>query len=335
MAEYSSLPLEGIFYMNTRSLSVPNGFTWFAWGVLVFTLAVILWGDVVQATGSGNGCGAHWPTCQGALIPKGSGLAQFIEFFHRVTSGLSVLLVLGLLVWSRRAFPRGHLVRLGAALALFFIFTESLVGAGLVLFRLVAHDASAARAIVGPIHFLNTLLLVASITLTAWWSMRPQKPILRGQGGLGWALGLGIAGIVVVCISGAITALGDTLFPVHNTAQAIGQALTPGQHFLVRLRIYHPFIAITVSLYTVLAAGFIANLCPSPDTRRLARLTAVVFVAQLLMGFINVKAAVPLWTQLPHLLLSDLVWITWVLLTASALVAPKRLGVSAAAGEAG
>ncbi|MER3554931.1 MAG: cytochrome oxidase assembly protein [Meiothermus sp.] len=318
--------------MNTRPLSVSKNlsrFPIFAWVTLAFTLAVILWGDVVQATGSGDGCGAHWPTCEGALIPKGSGLAQFIEFFHRVTSGVSLLLVLGLVVWSRRAFPKGHLVRLGAGLAVFFILLESLLGAGLVLFRLVAHDASVARAVVAPLHFVNTLLLVASVTLTAWWSVRPQKPVFGGQGAVGWALGLGVAGIVFVCISGAITSLGDTLFPVHNTAEAVSRALSGSEHFLVRLRIYHPFIAIAVSLYTVLAAAFIAANRPDSDVRRFARLVGVVFVAQLLMGFVNVQLAVPLWTQLSHLLLSDLVWITWVLLCASALVAWRTQEVRA------
>ncbi|MCL6527161.1 MAG: COX15/CtaA family protein [Thermaceae bacterium] len=317
--------------MNTprSSVSAAHAFARFAWVVLAVTLAVIVWGDVVQATGSGDGCGAHWPTCQGALIPKGSGLAQFIEFFHRVTSGVSLLLVLGLLLWSRRVFPKGHLARLGAVLAVIFIFTESLLGAGLVLFRLVAQDTSVARAVMAPLHFVNTLLLVASVALTAWWSVRPQKPSLQGQGAVGWALGVGVAGIVAVCISGAITSLGDTLFPVHNTTEAVARALTPGEHFLVRLRIYHPFIASAVSLYTVLAAGFIAAQRPSPDTRRLARLVGVVFVVQLLIGMVNIRLAVPLWTQLTHLLFSDLAWITWLLLGASALVAP-RLGLRAA-----
>jgi heme A synthase len=146
---------------------------------------------------------------------------------------------------------------------------------------------------------------------------------------------LGVAGIVLVCISGAITSLGDTLFPVHNTAEALGQALTPGEHFLVRLRIYHPFIALGVSFYTVLAAGFIAAQRPSPDTRRLARGVGGVFAAQLLMGLVNVRLAVPLWTQLPHLLLSDLVWITWLLLGASALVAPRLEASAVPAGKAG
>lgn len=295
-------------------------FTFYAWGVVIFTLVVILWGDVVQATGSGDGCGAHWPTCNGEVLPAFRGLETLIEFFHRVTSGLSLLLTIGLLVWSRRIFPKGHLARLGAGLAMLFMITESLVGAGLVLFRLVGEDASIARAIVAPIHLINTLFLIGSLALTAWWSSHPEhRPVWKGQGLVAWALGLGFVGILTVAASGALTSLGDTLFPVRNTAEAVGRALTPGEHFLVQLRIYHPFLAVMVSVYVVLIANLVATLRPSRYTRWFARMVGVVFILQLGMGYLNVQQAAPLYTQLPHLLLSDAVWVTWLLLTVSAL----------------
>lgn len=295
-------------------------FTAYAWGLVIFTLVVILWGDVVQATGSGDGCGAHWPTCNGEVLPAFRGLETFIEFFHRITSGLSLILTIGLLVWSRRAFPKGHLARLGAGLAMLFMITESLVGAGLVLFRLVGEDASLARAVVAPIHLINTLFLIGSLTLTAWWSSHPEhRPVWKGQGWVGWALGLGFVGILGVAASGALTSLGDALFPVRNTAEAVGRALTPGEHFLVQLRIYHPFIAVLVSVYVVLMANLVANLRPGTYTKLFARMAGVVFILQLGMGYLNVHQAAPLYTQLPHLLLSDAVWLTWLLLTVSAL----------------
>jgi len=306
-------------------------FTFYAWGVVIFTLVVILWGDVVQATGSGDGCGAHWPTCNGEVLPVFRGLETFIEFFHRVTSGLSLLLTIGLLVWSRRVFPKGHLVRLGAGLSMFFMITESLVGAGLVLFRLVGEDASIARAVIAPVHLINTLFLIGSLALTAWWSNHPEhRPVWKGQGLVGWALGLGFVGILTVAASGALTSLGDALFPVRNTAEAVGRALTPGEHFLVQLRIYHPFIAVMMSVYGVLVANLVAALRPSNHTRFFARMAGVVFILQLGMGYLNVYEAAPLYTQLPHLLLSDAVWITWLLLAVSALSLGYRTGPTAA-----
>lgn len=300
---------------------MPNRrFTFYAWGVVVFTLVVILWGDVVQATGSGDGCGAHWPTCNGEVLPMFRGLETFIEFFHRITSGLSLLLTVGLLIWSRRAFPKGHLARLGAGLSMFFMITESLVGAGLVLFRLVGEDASVARVLVAPLHLLNTLFLIGSLTLTAWWSSHPEhRPVWKGQGLVGWALGLGLGGILLVAAAGALTSLGDALFPVRDTAEAVGRALTPGEHFLVQLRIYHPFIAVLVSVYVVLVANLIGLLRPGRYTKLFARMAGVLFILQLGVGYLNVLQAAPLYTQLPHLLLSDLAWMTWLLLSVSAL----------------
>lgn len=301
-------------------------FAFYAWVTLVVTLGVILWGDVVQATGSGDGCGAHWPTCNGDLLPLAPGVATFIEFFHRATSGLDFLLVVGLFLWSRRAFPQGNPVRLGSGAALAFMVVESLVGAGLVLFRLVGQDASLARAFVAPVHLLNTLLLIGSLALTAWWASGGALLRWRGQGAVTWALGLGFGGLAVLAASGAVTSLGDAIFPVHSTAEAVGRAMTPGEHFLVRLRVLHPFIAVSVGLYLVLAAGLIAYLRPSLATRRLSRSVGVLYLIQLAMGFLNVYFAAPLFTQLPHLLLADLLWINWVLLMAAALAAgaPRR-----------
>lgn len=295
-------------------------FTFYSLFVVAFTLLVILWGDVVQATGSGDGCGAHWPTCKGDVLPTFNGLETFIEFFHRITSGLSLLLVVGMLVWSRRAFPKGHLTRLGSGLSMFFMITESLVGAGLVLFRLVGEDASIARAVIAPIHLVNTFLLIGSIGLTAWWSVYPRhRPVWRGQGALAWVLGGGFAGILVVAVSGAITSLGDAIFPVRNTAEAFSRALTPGENFLVQLRIYHPFLAVAVSLFVVLAANWIASVRPDRLSRTLANVVIGVFVLQLLVGFLNVRLEAALYTQLPHLLLSDAIWLTWLFLTVSVL----------------
>ncbi|MER3480398.1 MAG: protoheme IX farnesyltransferase [Meiothermus sp.] len=301
-------------------------FAIYAWVTLFVTLGVILWGDVVQATGSGDGCGAHWPTCNGDLLPLAPGVATFIEFFHRVTSGLDFLLVAGLWVWSRRAFAPGSPVRWGAGAALAFMVVESLVGASLVLFRLVGQDASLARAFVAPVHLLNTLLLIGSLALTAWWASGGAPVRWRGQGAVAWALGLGFGALAVLAASGAVTSLGDAIFPVHNTAEAVGRAMTPGEHFLVRLRVLHPFIAVSVGLYLVLAAGLIAYLRPGLGTRRLSRSVGVLYLTQLAMGFLNVYFAAPLFTQLPHLLLADLLWINWVLLMAAALAvgAPRR-----------
>src|SRR4029079_18357357 len=113
-------------------------FQMLAWATLVVTLAVILWGAFVRATGSGAGCGSHWPLCNGEVIPRPKAIETVIEFIHRVTSGAAGLLVLAELIWAFLLLPAKHPARGGAVAAMFFMITEALIGAALVRFDLVA-----------------------------------------------------------------------------------------------------------------------------------------------------------------------------------------------------
>ena len=141
-------------------------FTRYAWGVLAANLAVILWGAFVRATGSGAGCGNNWPTCNGEIIPRAPSTETLIELTHRATSGIALLLVVALAVWARRVYGPGHRVWHGAAWSLFFMFGEAAIGAGIVLFELVADNESMARALFMAVHLGNTFLLLAALTLT-------------------------------------------------------------------------------------------------------------------------------------------------------------------------
>lgn len=296
-------------------------FTRFAWITLGLLILVILWGAFVRATGSGAGCGSHWPLCNGVVIPREPRMETMIEFFHRITSALSGLFVLVMLVWAFRAYPKGHLVRKGAVLSFVFIITEGAVGAGLVLFEWVAHNASVGRAISMAVHLVNTFLLLGAVTLTAWWAGGGKPMKLRGQGSAGWLVLGGLALMLILGVSGAVTALGDTLFPAGTLTEGISQDFLPTAHFLVRLRIYHPIIAIVTGIYLVLAGRAIVAARPSPDTRRFARAIAVVVVVQIAAGFVNVLLLAPVWMQIVHLLLADLLWIAAILLAATALSA--------------
>lgn len=305
-------------------------FATFAWVVLVYTLAVILLGDVVQATGSGDGCGSSWPTCGGALLPLDRGIATIIESSHRLTSELMGLLAIILLVWAWRAFPAGSRVRKAALAALVFTLIEGAIGAVLVRMGLVADNITLVRAVIAPLHLVNTLFLIGSIALAAWWASRPEPVRWQGQGNIGWGLGLGLLGLLLLTTSGAVTSLGDVLFPIRNTAEALALSRTPGEHILVYLRIYHPLIAVALSLYLVVVAGWVRTARPGPDTARLSWLFTLFFILQLGMGYLNIKSAAALSTQLPHLLLSDLVWLSWLLLTVSALaLRPHNLPLAA------
>jgi heme A synthase len=294
-----------------------NKFAIYAWSVLAYNILVILWGAFVRATGSGAGCGSHWPSCKGEIIPLNAQTATLIEFTHRLTSGLALLLVIILLIWAWRAYPTGHRVRSGAKLSLFFIIVEALVGAGLVLFELVAYDTSTSRAVVVAAHLVNTFMLLGVLTLTAWWASGGAPMQWRGQGWAGWALWVGFIGISLVGASGAVIALGDTLFPVASLAEGWQQKFSPTAHFLIRLRPYHPIIAIAVGIYLILIAGILNILSPSPIRRALTKLLTGLYFAQLAAGAVNVALLAPIWMQLGHLLLSDLILIVWVIFMAA------------------
>ena len=288
-------------------------FAKYAWGVLIFNVGVVLWGAYVRATGSGAGCGSHWPMCNGVVVPRAPAVETMIEFTHRLTSGAALLLVLGLLIWAFRSFPKGHVVRLGAVLSSVFIITEALVGAGLVLFGWTAENASAVPT---AIHLVNTFILLASLSLTGYWASGGEPLVFRNQGLVVWALGVGLLGVLFVGVSGAITALGDTLFPASSLAEGLRQDFESGSHFLVRLRVWHPVISIVVGFYLIFVSSLLALLRANPAIRRAAISLAVLFVVQLGAGLLNLLLLAPVWMQIIHLLLADIVWITLVMLTA-------------------
>jgi heme A synthase len=290
----------------------------FSWGVVAYNLAVIAWGAYVRATRSGAGCGAHWPLCNGEVIPQAPTVAMTVEFSHRLTSGLALVSVAVLLVWTWRAVAAGHPARRGAAWSMGFILTEAGVGAALVLFRLVADNASMARAIFMAVHLVNTFLLLACLALTAWWLSGGARLGIRRHGTLGPRFVAGAAAILIAGVSGAVTALGDTLFPAGSVAEALGADLSATSHLLVRLRLLHP--AITVLVATgLLVTGIRFASGPPGSSRHLGLAVAGVAVLQVLAGFTNVLLLAPVWMQMVHLLLADLLWIGYVLLGASSL----------------
>ena len=304
--------------------------------VLLYNLPVIVFGAFVRVTKSGDGCGSHWPACNGQVVPLVGETKTLIEFTHRLMSGLDGLLVLALFAGALFVFPRGHRVRKAAIFSLFFTLVEAAIGAALVKNGWVVDDASAGRAVTLSLHLVNTFLLLAALTLTAWWARPGRAPLqLRGGGALGAALAAALVATLVLGVSGAVTALGDTLFPVRGgTLEAVRDSLTPGAHFLVRLRIYHPLIAIAVGVYLVAVAAWAVRLRPgSPAVRAWGRAACLLFLVQIGAGFLNKALMAPTWMQLVHLLLADVLWVSIVLLAVTALEAPAAAPAPAARRE--
>jgi heme a synthase len=294
-------------------------FARFAWGVLAYNLLVIVWGAFVRATGSGAGCGSHWPLCNGEVVPRAPEIETIIEFTHRGTSGIALLAVIGLFVWARRDRPKGDVVRTGALLSLIFIVVEALLGAGLVVFQLVADNASSLRAFSMVAHLVNTFILVAVLTLTAWWASGGAPPRIREQPGSVRMLLAGAVVLLLVGATGAIAALGDTLFPAASLGEGIRDSFSRESHPLVQLRKFHPLLAILGGLLVVGIVRTLARWRGSMLLQRISALVAGLYLAQLLIGVVNLVLLAPVAMQLVHLLFADLLWIAYTVFAAAAL----------------
>ena len=290
-----------------------------AWGVLGYNILVVLWGAFVRATGSGAGCGSHWPLCNGEVVPRAARVETIIEFTHRITSGLALVSVIGLCIWAWRIFPRGHRARRFAVLSVVFLFAEALLGAGLVLFQYVEHNASAGRAAYLSAHLVNTQILLAMLALTAWFGTRPGEDRWTGAPRLILAA-LPVA--LIVAISGAMAALGDTLFPASSLASGIQQEFSRTAGALLRLRILHPAIAVVAAV--VLLGAAMSALRMRPGTARLGTAVAVLVFVQLGGGIVNMLLLAPVWMQIVHLLITDLLWVALVIMTLEAGIPASR-----------
>lgn len=296
----------------------------FAWAHLVLTLLVIQWGTFVRATLAGDGCGDHWPLCNGEVIPVAPTVETLVEMTHRVSSGLAWILALVGLLWARRALPPSHPARTGAALTLLFYTTEALVGAGLVLFRMVADNPSTARGWWMMAHLLNTFLLLFCMTLTAWWASGGARLSWRLHPGRRWLLVAALGSVLVVAMGGAVAALGDTLFPAASLADGLRADMSASSHVFLRLRVLHPVAAIGSGLLILWAAGVTFGAARGDRvTRRVALAVAGLYVLQVGLGFLDVALLAPVWLQLLHLLGADCLWMALTLLLARALAVPE------------
>jgi heme a synthase len=285
-----------------------RAFIRYAWVALAMTVLVIVWGAVVRATGSGAGCGSHWPLCNGDVVPLAPTVSTIIEFVHRVTSGLVMVLAVGLVVMARRTFPAGHLARKWAAISLVFMLIEAAIGAGIVLLKLVEGNTSALRAGYVGGHLVNTLLLVAAMTTTIWAARARSGGVTRRRA-TGFTVAM--ATMLLVAATGAIVALGDTLFPSASLAEGLAADLDPTAHFLIRLRVWHPILAVLIAGYLFWIAWRHPDFAGEEQATP-RQLVMMLIAAQCVLGAINLLLLAPLSLQMAHLLGSNLLWIALV-----------------------
>jgi heme A synthase len=310
----------------------------FAWSVLAYNLLVIAWGAFVRASGSGAGCGRHWPLCNGEVVPHPKSVATIIEASHRATSGLALIAVVVLMIWALVTLPRGHRARRASIVSTVFIFGEALIGAGLVLFELVAHDASMKRGLSMILHLGNTFLLLGALTITAWTAtVEPTVEPRSKQARTPWVRPLVFGSLLAILFlgsSGAIAALGDTLFPVASLREGLAQDLSPLAHVFLRLRVLHPFIALGSGVLVFVTASVVRATSTSPRVRWFARTLTILFVTQFGIGLLNMSLLAPVPMQLVHLLFADATWIALVLMGWEALYAPAQSPIMSRNGPA-
>ena len=288
-----------------------------ATALLVYTVGVVLWGAYVRATLSGDGCGDHWPLCNGVAIPVEPSTKTIVELTHRVTSGVCWVWTLVMWLLALRRFPRRHFTRSAAAWSFFFMSTEALVGAGLVLFRMVADNPSTARAAWMAAHLINTFLLLAALTWLARSAWR-EEGVPFVQATQSRRLFAGAAAVVLLIgVSGAVAALGDTLFPAQSLVDGFREDFSPSSHVFLRLRLWHPVIAILGSGALIGLAAILLRRDPDTRVRRLSLTLSALVLIQIAVGLLNVALLAPVSMQLIHLLLADATWITLVLLALS------------------
>jgi len=251
-------------------------------------------------------------------------VATLIEFSHRATSGVALLLVAALLYRVWRFVDRGHLARFWAVASMLLILSEAAIGAGLVLFQRVAGDTSTSRGYWISGHLINTFLLLAALTLTARflgaarWAAGPG-PVAALRATFSGSLPrrpaiLAVLALLATGISGAIAALGDTLFKATSLAEAIAQDFSSASHIFLRLRILHPLIAlIGGGLILFLAYRMVVTSPGRATTRRRGQWLGALVISQWFLGLVNLLLLAPTWLQIIHLLVADLIWMTLIL----------------------
>lgn len=297
-----------------------DSFAKYAWFVVAWNIVVILWGVFLRASKSGDGCGQHWLTCQGEVIPSAPELKTVIEYSHRITSFLALVAVVALVVWTFRKFAKGSPIRSTAIGSLIFILTEALVGAGLVLTGNTAETLTPTRPFWMAGHLLNTFILLAFLTLTARYASGGVPPRRNVDRKYIAAIVVGVLAVFLVGITGSIAALSNMIFPSGTIAEGIAKDFSSTSNILLRLRLLHPITAILTSVFLIFLTGWMAKESgKAAGVVRWSNVLALLVLAQIVFGSLTLFMLAPIVMQLGHLLLADAIWIAYVLLAANFL----------------
>ena len=270
---------------------------------LVTSILSILAGAIVRATGSGDGCGASWPTCNGKVLPSLNTTSEIIEFSHRSISGILLIITLLLFIKSKdQGTPSLH-KRIINYLT-FFVLLEALIGAVIVIYEWVGLNSSLPRIIAVPLHLVNTFALLAFYTLI-FFLLRESENDLKNF--FDQRLKIAFILFFLTGATGSITALADVLFPSASFIEGLADDFDSTSEILTRLRIVHPIVSTVLSIFLFSESNRFKNIFGIN-----ASAIKILVITGVVLGTLNVVSNIILPLSILHLLLADLLWITYI-----------------------
>ena len=279
--------------VNIHNLLNKNFFKTYSLFTLIFTLLVIFWGAWVRLSFSGDACGKSWPLCNENLLPTDK--SALIEWIHRSSSGLSIILIFILLVLSLKIYSPYHIVRVFSKSSFVLILIEALIGAFLVIYGLTGRNPENIRVFVLAFHLINSLLLVGSLSLcwrmSLWESYQINKPQIYF-----------VVFFPFLALTGNIASLAGQLFPSESLFHALSLDWLPSAHISLRLRPLHPLMAIS----------FVFVLIWSSIFKKQLRYLGIAGFIVASFGFMTLVSLSPLWMKVGHLILAYGFWVFFV-----------------------
>ncbi|WP_347356641.1 COX15/CtaA family protein [Bdellovibrio sp.] len=285
----------------------------FAFSLLIYTVLVILWGAWVRISHSGDGCGDTWPLCHGRLIPEAERGKTWVEYGHRLMSGIYGLVVIYFWWVARKIYQPGHFARKAALATLIFTITEALLGAKLVLFKLVTTNDTPYRAFVMALHQVNSFMLTGAVALVAVAALsqaETQQPSSSKQvyRFFPWI-------IVVIGITGAWASLSNSLFPTENLWDGFMADFSSDSHFLIRIRGLHPVLALLGGGGLALYFWLKAQTAELQVIQKRSLQMSLLLIFGIMFGIGTLLLHAPVWMKIVHLALAHSIWVVmlqWV-----------------------
>ena len=270
---------------------------------LILSIFSIIAGAVVRATGSGDGCGSSWPTCNGRVIPSLNSASEQIEFSHRAISGLLLIVTIAIFIKSFNNSVTSLQKKVINYLT-FFVILEALIGAVIVLYEWVGMNSSIPRIAAVPLHLVNTFGLLAMYTIIFKLT---QNPEIKISNLIDRKFKIITFLFILTGATGSIAALADVLFPSESFIAGIVEDFDSTSEILTRLRVLHPIVS------TVLSFMLFNESKRLEDKFNLkTNQIKILVIIGVTLGVLNVFININIFLSVVHLLVADLLWITYI-----------------------